>query len=548
MRTTFLAVLIVAAAPAAVSAQSASSSPPVMALTLDEAVRLASEHNLELNAERLDPQISDTRVAAAVGAFRPALNTGLQRNNQLLPPSNFLFPVPTRNDAVTSTAGVSQQLPWFGTSYSLAWNATHTESNSFLSSYNPLLQSGLSLSISQPLARNLAIDPAREQLALGRVNRAVADTRLREAVVHTVAAVKSAYWNLVSAIAWAEARRSALALAEELARVNKARVDVGQSPPLDLTSAQAEVASNQEQLIIAETSVKQAEDRLRMLIFDSSRRDVWSIKLDPVDSPLLATTDTDVEAAITRALRNRADLVRARKDLESSDILVKFAGSQRLPDVRVNASYLASGLGGTQVLRSGGFPGTIVGSGGITSIGSVLGQLFERDYPTWALGVSVSYPLGGSTDEANYARAQLERNQSDQWLKSAEARTIQQLREAWWKIEMNSKRMDTTRSARQLADARLDSERKRFDVGMSTSFLVIQAQRDLAQAKTNELAAVLAYDLALVDFEALQEAGPAGQSAAPVQAASTPAAATQAQAAQTTTRSSSILAGIPGIQ
>ena len=93
--------------------------------------------------------------------------------------------------------------------------------------------------------------------------------------MRTSAAVKSAYWNLVSAKANVDARRTALQLAEELARVNRAKVDVGQSPPLDLVSAQAEVASNQEQLIIAETAVKQAEDRLRLLIFDTTDRDVW---------------------------------------------------------------------------------------------------------------------------------------------------------------------------------------------------------------------------------------------------------------------------------
>ena len=96
-------------------------------------------------------------------------------------------------------------------------------------------------------------------------------------------------------------------------------------------------------------------------------------------------------------------------------------------------------------------------------------------------------------------------------MKSAEARAIQQVRDAAWKIEMNAKRIETTRAARELAEQRLDAEQKRFEVGMSTSFLVIQAQRDLAQAKTNELSAVLAYDLSLVDFEALQQAGPATQ-------------------------------------
>ena len=128
------------------------------------------------------------------------------------------------------------------------------------------------------------------------------------------------------------------------------------------------------------------------------------------------------------------------------------------------------------------------------------------NYPTWTAGVSVSYPIGESTQEANYAKARLQRTQSDERLKSAEGRVIQQVRNAAWNIEMNAKRIETTRAARELAEQRLDAERKRFEVGMSTSFLVIQAQRDLAQARTNELSAVLAYDLSLVAFEAIQEA------------------------------------------
>src|SRR4029079_11001077 len=158
--------------------------------------------------------------------------------------------------------------------------------------------------------------------------------------------------------------------------------------------------------------------------------------------------------------------------------------------------------------------------GTVTPFSDVISQLFAHDYPTWAVGVSVSYPIGGSVEQANYARAQLEQSQSEQRLKGAEARAIQQVRDAAWKIEMNAKRIETTRSARELAEQRLDAERKRFEVGMSTSFLTIQAQRDLANARTNELSAVLAYDLSLVDFEALQEAGPQGSTAAAAATAS----------------------------
>jgi outer membrane protein TolC len=503
-------LLALGAAPAA--AQPATVPPAVLKLTVDAAVKMALRDNLDLAADRLEPEIGDTQIAAASASFRPSVNSALQRNNQLQPPASFLIPTATRNDVMNSNVGVSQLLPWFGTAYGLSWNSSHTNSNSFLNSYNPLLQSGLSLNVSQPLLRDLAIDAPRLQLATSRIGRDAAGTRLRESEVRTAAAVKSAYWNLVSARANVDARRTALQLAEELARVNKAKVDVGQSPPLDLVSAEAEVASAQEQLIIGETAVKQAEDQLRVLIFDATAREVWTVAIETVDSPPVGTVALDVDTAITAALRDRADLERARLAVKTADTTTRYTGNQRLPDVRVNASYQSNGLGGTEIVRTtGGFPGTIVGAGNVTSFGSVLDQLFRSDFPTWTFGVSVSYPLGQSAQEANYARSTLERGQAQTRVKSAEAHVIQQIRDAAWKVEMNAKRIETTRAANGLAEQRLDAEQKRFEVGMSTSFLVIQAQRDLVQAKTNELSAVLAYDLSLVDYEALQQAGPAGQ-------------------------------------
>jgi outer membrane protein TolC len=528
MRRTLLVALFSTAVASSTTAQSGASlaAPATLRLTVDDAVKMAIDHNVDLRADRLDPQISDTRIAAAAGAFRPTLASSVQQNNQLQPPSSFLIPIGTTTDTFSSSAGVSQRLPWFGTSYSIGWTATHIDSNSILNSYNPLVQSGLSLSLSQPLVRDFFIDASRQQLQTSRTNRDIAGTRLRESEIHTTANVKTAYWNLASAIATVDARKSALELAQELVRVNKAKVDVGTLPPLDLVSAQAEVASDQEQLIIAETAVKESEDRLRQLIFDPTDRATWSVKIEPVDAPPISTVLVDLDEAVTTALSRRADLDRARRDIENADTSIKFANNQRLPDVRFNANYQASGLGGTQVLRTGTFPGTVVGGGPVTDFGSVINQLFASRYPTWTAGVNVSYPIGSSIEDANYARAKLERSQADERLKSAQSRVIQQVRDAGWKIEMNAKRIETARLTRELAEQRLDAERKRFEVGMSTSFLVIQAQRDLAQAKNNELTAVLAYDLSLVDFEALQFASPASQSGA------TPAAGAAETAAQ----------------
>jgi hypothetical protein len=162
-----------------------------------------------------------------------------------------------------------------------------------------------------------------------------------------------------------------------------------------------------------------------------------------------------VESAVTRALPTAPICVSFASGIDTATCAQKLAGNQRLPDIRANATYQASGLGGTEVMRAGGFPGTIVGPGALTTFGSVLDQLFKSNYPTWAVGISVSYPIGGGVDDANYARARLEVAQAEQRVKSAEARAIQQVRDAAWKVEMNAKRLDTTRAARALAEQRL---------------------------------------------------------------------------------------------
>src|ERR1700694_3327216 len=134
MRRTFLIAILwtgVAApasaqAPVAPAAVTPSAAPSTLRLTVDDAVRMALDHNVELSAARLDPQVSDTSVAAAAGAFRPVFSASFLRDNQLQPPATFLVPTATRTDVVTSKAGFNQKLPWFGTSYSVSWDAAHT--------------------------------------------------------------------------------------------------------------------------------------------------------------------------------------------------------------------------------------------------------------------------------------------------------------------------------------------------------------------------------------------------------------------------------------
>ena len=485
----------------------AAQTPPgeVVRLTRDDAVRQAIENNPALAASRFDPAISAERVAAARSAFIPTLSTALQRNSQRTPSSN-LFSGDTALDTRFWSGGatVGQLLRWGGGTYDVSFNSARTTTTNPLTTFTPSLTSAIQAVFSQPLLRNLRTDPARAGLDLTQRNREIADLRLQEAIARTSADAETAYWSLVSTRAGVTVQQRSLDLSLELERTNRARVDVGQSPPLDLVTARAEVAQRRESLIVARTAALQAEDVLRALVFDPKRADFWTARLEPADAVPPAAAPPDVDAAVRRALTERPDVAEARKQIQIGDTNVMLSKNQTLPDLRLQATYATNGLGGSRLLRTGGFPGTIVGTEN-TSFGTVLGQVFSADFPTWTLGFTLNYPLGKSLEEANLARARLERDQAAARLRSVELVAVREVRDAALRLEQNRQRIETAQLGRDLAEQRLDAEQKRFEVGMSTSFLVIQAQRDLAVARNNELQANLDYQLAVVAFEAAQK-------------------------------------------
>jgi outer membrane protein len=290
--------------------------------------------------------------------------------------------------------------------------------------------------------------------------------------------------------------------------------------------------------VVAQVAAKQAEDALRVLILDPNDASFWNQQFEPADTTPLGVPVPDLDTVIKKALGSRQDLIRARLDVANAETSVRYYKSQRMPDLRLQGNYGASGLGGTRWIRTGGFPGNISGSED-TGFGSVLNQLFARNWPTWSFGFSLSYPIGYSYERAGLATARIQENQARLRLESAETKAVRQLRQAAWNLEANQKRIETSRAAREFQEQRLDAEQKRFEVGMSTSFLVVQAQRDLAQARNGMLAAALDYIRAVIDFEALQEAGPAAASSGSSMAVSGGSVVSMPAATSATSSSSS---------
>jgi len=479
---------------------------PTRRVTVSEAVTLGFEQNLDLQVERINPLIQDLNIVEARSVYTPELSTTLFRNSRDSP-SQTIFEggeFKVTDSLVQDSVDLVQEVPFMGGRYTANWDGSQSSTTNIFSSFDPTLRSNLRLSYQQPLLRNFRIDGPRQQIAISRANRDLSDIQLRNTVVLTARNVEIAYWNLVYALSSLEVQQQSLDLALESLANNRRRVEVGTLAAIDIVEAQSEVARNEEAVIVAEATMARAEDQLRTLILDPDDPDYWETALVPTDAPELQPREIDVDAAVRNALDARTDLAAIDKNLEATDINIQYFENQRLPDVDLNVNYNLSGLGGTRFIRTGGFPGTVVGQED-TSFGSVLGDIVANEFPNWTVGVTVSYPFGTSQADAGLERARLQRSQAEVSRRSTEVRVAAQVRDAARNLRSNLQRVEATRAARELAEERLSAEQRRFEVGLVTTFFVFQAQRDLAAARNNEQRAILDYTQSLVNFDAVQE-------------------------------------------
>ena len=481
---------------------------PLVKLTVDEAVRMALQNNLGIQAERLGPEIQTFGVAQARAAFAPNLFSNTTTRSSTQPPDFFasgFVAGATTAERVQTNFGVEQQLGWGGSRYSVSLDALRATTTG-QQEFNPQLGSTLSASYVQPLLRNFRIDNFRQQVMVSQKNLEIADLQLRQQITVTTRAVKSAYFDLVGAIAGLQVARQSLDLALESLRNNRTRVEVGTMAPIDIIEAEAEVSSNEEAVINAEARIKTAEDRLRALIMNPAQQDFWTVRLEPAEQPTVTPTAIDIESAVANALANRTDIAQTRKRIETTEINIDYLGNQKLPAVDLVANYNTVGVAGTQlVFVPGSFPPE-VDTQVQRSFGDALRDVFGNQFKTWSVQLQVSYPIGTSPAEAGLAATKLQREQELTTLRDLEMQIATTVRDVGRQVTTNLKRVEATRKAREFAERRLEAEQKRFTVGLSTTFQLFQAQRDLARQRQNELNAIIDYNRSLVDCEAVQVA------------------------------------------
>lgn len=487
---------------------------PAVNLRLEDAVARAMDQNIDLAVQRLNPQLQDLSLAGIRAAYRPTLTSRLGDSSGTTTPNTTLGggSVVTTG-TYTYNGGVSQVLPWTGGTATLGWNNSRQTSTSNNATYNPSYSATWSASLSQPLWRNFRIDSTRNSLWTGLISRQIADVNLRASLVNTEASTRNAYWDLVYAVQNVEIQKNAVALAEQFVRDNQAKVEIGTLAPLDVIQAQSNLASARQRQVAAEQTRQQNELTLKRLIVGSTQDPLWTATLNPVDRPEPPTqaAPIDLKAAIANALERRTDLEVSRQTLNQSDITLKYNKNQTLPQADLTASYSSQGTGGNLYERSSGLTGTAVllREGGYLDALTIVRKLTN---PTWSFMLNFSYPIGTSSQDASYARAKVQYQQSLTQMKSAELRVATDVTQAVLNVQSNLQQVETARAARELAQKQLEAEQSKFEVGMSTNFFVVQAQQALAAAQVSELQALLNYRKSLVTFQQVQETGSASVS------------------------------------
>ena len=346
--------------------------------------------------------------------------------------------------------------------------------------FNPSWTGGLALTFTQPLLRNAGIEVNKTFIKVAQNNAEVEQHVFRDRVMTVIASVEQAYWELVFANENLKVAQAALKAAEELLAANRAKSKAGIMSIVDVLQAEAAVASRIEQVLVTERAIRDQGDQLRRLLNpgeESLRQDVWII---PTDTPLSFLEPISLQEAIDTAIEQRPEIAQAKKNVESGEINKQFARNQLLPTLSFQGTMGMSGLG--------------------KDYGDSFTRNFSGDFYNYGAGLVLSYPLGNRSAINTYNKRELEAKNAEAMLAKIRQQVIVGIREAVRRVQTDFKRIETTRSARIMAEKQLQAEQERLRVGLSTTRFVLDFQRDLATAQANELRATVDYNKSLSNF------------------------------------------------
>ncbi len=439
----------------------------------------------------LDPTLSSS-VTIARGS-NPQISNFVTGTNTLI------------SDTAATTFNLSQGFV-SGTTLGARFSTFRQSNNNLRNSFNPTLTSDFSVFFTQRLLQGFGRSVNSRNIRIAKNNQEIEDLNFEEQVITTVSRLETLYWDLVTFRRLADARRQDLALTERLVSQTRKQAELGLQARVEITRTEAEATTFRQQLVQAETSVREQEEILKNALTKHGPTSAMlaGVEIVPTDSIHIPEQERiePVQDLVDEALRTRPELTRTRMNLTNTDINLRGIKNALKPSVDVTAFATNNGLAGTVNPDVVTLPGVeLPDEFFVGGLGTSLGQVFRRNFPDYGVQFQLNIPLKNRTAKADMTRELLRRRRSDIQLRQQENSIKLDVARALANLEQARGTYEISFEARELRQAMVEAEEKRFSLGQSTIFQIIQAQRDLSTARTSEINAQSAYEAARNQFE-----------------------------------------------
>ena len=500
-------------------------------LSLREALAMALENNKDIEVARQNVRIAEFDYLGSQGAYDPRFTTQAFYERIESPISSFLAGGQngsTIQSDYTGTARLEGQTPALGGNYRLDFSSVKLNTNNQFVALNPQYPTSLTFSYTQPLWRGLKIDQTRRQIQIARKNLSLTDAQFRQRAIDTITNVQRAYWDLVFALRSLQVQRDAVSTARTQLEHNKRLVNEGQLAPIDVVAAEAQISSFEQRVFAAIEEVSRTENSLKNMIAQDQKANLWSESIVPTDSVDLAAPIVSLGDALKTAMENRPELQQSDVLKEINQIDQHFFKDQTKPAIDLVGTYGVTGLAGSvssnivnpltqssllqrqridelsvlagleplPVIPPQQFSPDLLGG-----YGQSLQNLLANRYGTAKVGVQISLPLRNRTAEANLGRSRVEAERIGTQREQLEQTIQVDVRNALQSMRSAESRLRAASATRAANEQQFASEQRKLDAGQSTTFLVLERQTALTEARGLELKAQTDLNKAIADLQ-----------------------------------------------
>jgi outer membrane protein len=477
--------------------------------------------------------------ALNITTYDPLVETTLQFADVNTPINNpFTSGAGTTSTSLTSLVSHSAvynntylQTFQTGTNFQVSWDNTRSSSQPSANAFNPNVSSNLQVSISQPLLNGAGLFVGRRNIMIAKNNRKIADWAFAQQAITTITNTITAYWELVYARENVRVNQQAVTVAQKLYEDNKKQLEIGSLAPLDVTRSESEVATDTQNLIFAQTQQLQDEQTLKNYIAkDPLAPNMINVEILPTDQPSQPpTVETSFQDAIKEAFAKRPELQEQALNLKNADIDVRATKNGLLPTLTVGAFYESQGLAGNSPIMGsttieGDLSAPIVNANGTQVLvngapvyvaestapvvgerqqgfGSAQNQIFHNNFPEYAGEITLTLPLRNRSAQALHARSLLVQRQLETQMQQLRNAALLDVRNQYIALTQDRAQVAAAIKARELQQETFDQEQKKYQLGASTVYTVIQTQRDLITAQGNEIRALANLEEAKANYE-----------------------------------------------